>query len=81
MGPEGVSLIIQFLTFVATGILGWLGKNMYRKLDDITETMHTMDVLQSSKFAEHELRLKHIERQMEKLQEEVSEIYKEIRKK
>jgi cell division protein FtsB len=65
------SLVIQFLTFVATGVLGWLGANMYAKLDEITKSVHRVDLFQTGKFSEHEARIRQLEKEVDDLEDEI----------
>lgn len=68
-----LSFVLQTLSLVVTGIIGWIGQNIYNRIERIMEVIHSIELRQASKFAEIESKINNLEHDVSELKKDISE--------
>lgn len=69
-----ISFVLQTLSLVVTAIIGWIGNNIYNRIERIMDVIHSIEVRQAGKFAEIEAKISNIESDIQDLRKDFSEI-------
>ena len=68
-----ISFVLQTLSLVVTAIIGWIGNNIYNRIEKMMEVIHSIEIRQASKFAEIEAKIINLEHDISELKKDFSE--------